>query len=334
MENARCCVGLRNFPRRSLAQRTPLSTKPPAKDVFLPNLHLLPLLGKLFPMKTITLKIAAPDQKGLVARITNFIFQNNGNILNLDQHTDSEGGRFFMRVEWDATAFKIAEKAAARAAFGAFLAQENIQADWQMFFPDERPRVAIFVSRFTHCLWDLLLRHKSGEFVCDIALIISNHEDARPVAETFGIPYEVVPITVENKKEAEKYEIALLKKLKVDLIVLARYMQVLTADFLAEFEARMINIHHSFLPAFKGAEPYQRAYKRGVKVIGATAHFLTEELDRGPIITQDVTRITHRDTVKDLITKGRDTERLVLSEAVKFFVQNRIFLYDGRTVIL
>jgi formyltetrahydrofolate deformylase len=259
------------------------------------------------------------DRRGIVAAITNFIAHNNGNIVNLDQYTDPAAGQFFMRLEWDLKNFKIApakiEKALQK--FGKI----------SVTFSNRQKRAAVFVSRYDHCLYDLLLRQRSGELNCDIAAVISNHEDLRYVAAAFGKEFYCLP-------GAEKKQLALLKEKKIDLIVLARYMQILSPVFIRDYLYKIINVHHSFLPAFKGAKPYHQAYRRGVKIIGATAHFATEDLDQGPIIQQNVAQISHRDTVDDLIVKGRDLERQVLSEAVRYFLNDRLFVRGNRTIIL
>ena len=265
------------------------------------------------------LKLTCADKKGIVAAVTKFIAENNGNIINLDQYTDPRQKLFFMRLEWDMTGFKLAKEKIA----GALKKFGNIS----VAFSDQKKRTAIFVSKYDHCLYDLLLRNKNGELNCDIAAVISNHEDLRYAAEAFGKEFYYLP-------GAEKKQIALLKAKNVDLIILARYMQILSPAFIRAYPQQIINIHHSFLPAFKGAKPYHQAYQRGVKIIGATAHFATAELDQGPIIQQNVVQISHRDTVEDLITKGRDLERQVLAEAVRHYLNDRLFVCGRRTIVL
>ncbi len=276
------------------------------------------------------LLVSCPDQKGLVASIADFLYSHNANILHADQHQDAELGLFLMRVEWDLSGFDLDI-----ADFGAHFAPiaEKFSMQWRLALSSQRPKMAIFVSKYDHCLVDLLYRHKSGELACDIPLIISNHEDCRPLAEFYGIPYHCLEVTKDNKAEAEGAQWALLDEHGVDFIVLARYMQVLSAEFTARYPQRIINIHHSFLPAFLGAKPYHRAFERGVKLIGATSHYVTEILDDGPIIEQDVIRISHRDALEDLIQKGRDLEKVVLSRAVRWHVESRILLYANKTVI-
>lgn len=277
-----------------------------------------------------TLLICCPDRKGLVATIANFLLSYNANILHADQHQDADAGLFLMRVEWalDGFTLPIADFAAAFEP----IAREN-RMEWKMALSENKPKIAIFVSKYEHCLIDLLHRWRIGELHCEIPLIISNHEDCRRIAEFNGIPYHVVPVTRQNKVELEQQQFSLLEQHGVDLIILARYMQVLSEEFVQRYPNRVINIHHSFLPAFDGAKPYHRAHARGVKLIGATSHYVTEQLDEGPIIEQEVTRISHRDDVDDLIQKGRDLERMVLSRAVRWHLDNRILSYNNKTVI-
>lgn len=284
-------------------------------------------------MKTITLKMSCPDRPGLIATLTQFIFRKNGNVVNLDQHTDTDDNKFFMRIEWEMESFQIQKENVWRA-FDNFLKQEKINTDWKISFSDEKLRMAILVSKEDHCLWDILLRHKSSELYCDIPLVISNHKNLQDAVESFGIPFEYVEVNKTNKAEAEQKELALLSKYNIDFIVLARYMQILSSTFINHYPNKIINIHHSFLPAFKGSNPYRQAYDRGVKIIGATAHFASKELDLGPIITQNVALVTYKDNVKSLKTKGRDIERLVLAEALKLYIQDRIFVQGNRTLIL
>jgi formyltetrahydrofolate deformylase len=279
---------------------------------------------------TAILLISCPDRKGLVAGIADFLYRHNANILHADQHQDSELGLFLMRVEWDLHDFDLNPNQ-----FEQHFAPiaEKLGMQWRLALSSYRPKVAIFVSRYDHCLADLLYRHQSGELHCDIPLIISNHEDTKWIADSYGIPFQHIAVHQDAKHEAEKTQLALLRHHHVDLIVLARYMQVLSADFIRHYPSRIINIHHSFLPAFLGSKPYHRAFERGVKLIGATGHYVTEVLDDGPIIEQDVTRISHRDAIDDLIQKGRDLEKVVLSRAVRWHIENRILLYANKTVI-
>lgn len=279
---------------------------------------------------TAILLISCPDQKGLVATIADFLYRHNGNILHADQHQDSELGLFLMRVEWDLSGFSLDPDC-----FGTHFAAiaGRFQMTWRLALSNQRPRVAIFTSQYDHCLIDLLYRHQSGELACDIPLVISNHRENCRLAEFHSIPYYHLPLTKENKENVERKQQALLTQHNIDLIVLARYMQILSAEFIAHYPQRIINIHHSFLPAFLGAKPYHRAFARGVKLIGATSHYVTEILDDGPIIEQVVIRISHRDALEDLIHKGRDLEKIVLSRAVRWHVENRILLYANKTVI-
>jgi formyltetrahydrofolate deformylase len=281
-------------------------------------------------METAILLISCPDRKGILSEITRFIAENNGNIVNADQHIDSQKSIFFMRIEWELEGFKI-PKLEIESAFRPIA--EKFQMNYQLHFSSEVKNVAIFVSKYDHCLYDLLYRFKSGELKGNLKLVVSNHEDLKHVVEMFQIPFHYFPKNRENKLEVEEREIELLKKEKIDLIVLARYMQILSNRFVNEFRNRIINIHHSFLPAFVGAKPYHRAYERGVKIIGATSHYVTEELDQGPIIEQDVVRVSHRDTVSDMIRKGRDLEKIVLSRAVRWHLEDKILVYDNKTVI-
>jgi formyltetrahydrofolate deformylase len=278
---------------------------------------------------TATLLIICPDQQGLVAKISSFIYANGGNIVHADHHTDFSAGLFLTRIEWQLEGFKLPRELVGPA-FAAIA--EPLGASWQLHFSDVRPRIAVWVSRQDHCLFDLLWRQKAKEFNAEISLIISNHDSLQPIAEQFGIAYHCVPITSETKIEQEAKELALLQAHQIDLVVLAKYMQVLSASFVTQFP-KVINIHHSFLPAFAGANPYQRAYERGVKIIGATAHYVTADLDEGPIIEQDVVRVSHRDETTDLVRKGKDLERMVLARAVRLHLQNRILVYGNRTVV-
>jgi formyltetrahydrofolate deformylase len=280
---------------------------------------------------SVILLVHCPDRKGLVASVTEFIFKNNGNILTLDQHVDSEKEVFFMRVEWDLTDFTIPREKIGEY-FDTLVAQ-RFQMRWRLYFSDETPRMAIFVSKLPHCLYEILSRYQSSEWAVEVPLIISNHPDLELVAKNFGIDYHVFPIDKENKREQEVKQVELLRQYKIDFIVLARYMQILTEDFVSKFENKIINIHHSFLPAFPGAKPYHSAHERGVKIIGATSHYVTADLDAGPIIEQDVVRVSHKDSVEDMIGKGRDLEKLVLSRAISYHLERKILIHDNRTLV-
>lgn len=279
--------------------------------------------------QTAIVLVSCPDQRGLVAKIANFIYANGGNIIHADQHTDFAAGLFLTRIEWQLEGFNLPRELIAPAF--ASVAQP-LQADWKLHFSDTVPRIAIWVSRQEHCLFDLILRQQAGEFEAEIGLIISNHPDLKIVAEQFGIDYHHIPINKENKQEGEARQLELLQQYNIDLVVLAKYMQIVSPEFIAQFP-QIINIHHSFLPAFVGANPYHKAYERGVKIIGATAHYVTADLDAGPIIEQDVVRISHRDEVDDLIRKGKDLERIVLARAVRSHLQNRVLIYHNKTVV-
>ena len=278
---------------------------------------------------TATLLISCPDQIGLVAKIANFIYANGGNIIHADQHTDFSAGLFLMRIEWQLEGFNL-PRGMIEPAFAAIA--KPLQASWSLHFSDTVPRLAIWVTKQDHCLLDLLWRQHGGEIRAEITLIISNHPELHSVANQFGIEFHYIPITAETKIEQEARQLELLREYRIDLVILAKYMQVLTPDFI-NFFPNIINIHNSFLPAFDGANPYQRAYDRGVKIIGATAHYITADLDHGPIIEQDVVRVSHRDTVGDLIRQGKDLERVVLARAVRLHLQNRILVYANRTVV-
>jgi formyltetrahydrofolate deformylase len=278
---------------------------------------------------TATLLISCPDRPGLVAKIANFVYSNGGNIIHSDQHTDFTAGLFLIRLEWQLEGFKLSKEEIIKAC--AAIASET-EASWQLHFSDRVPRLALWVTKQDHCLLDLLWRQKSKEINATIPLIISNHPKLESIARQFGIDFYHIPISVESKLEREFQQLELLQKYQIDLVVLAKYMQILSSDFVKKFP-QAINIHHSFLPAFPGANPYHRAHERGVKIIGATAHYVTADLDEGPIIEQEVARVSHRDTVEDLIRKGKDLERLVLSRAVRLHLQNRILVYGNRTVV-
>jgi len=279
---------------------------------------------------TAVLLLSCPDQKGLVASVSDFLYRNDGNIIHADQHTDAEEGIFLQRVEWELEGFAI-PRAEIAEAFRPIA--ERFGMTWSLHFSDYVPRIAVFVSREAHCMYDLLARRHMGEFAAEIPLVISNHPDLRAAAEGFGAIYHHFPITPETKAAQEQAVIETLEVQRIDLLVLARYMQVLGDDFVARYPNRIINIHHSFLPAFAGARPYHQAYERGVKVIGATAHYVTAELDQGPIIEQDVVRVSHRDSVADLVRKGKDMEKVVLARAVDLHLRNRIVVYGNKTVV-
>ncbi|MCC7143422.1 MAG: formyltetrahydrofolate deformylase [Candidatus Eisenbacteria bacterium] len=281
--------------------------------------------------KTAILLVHCPDRRGLVAAIADFLYRHGANILHADQHQDAELSLFLTRIEWDLEGFDLQGAGAFRPEFAELA--ERFEMDWQLKFSTDRPRVAVFVSKVDHCLVDLLHRHQSGELRCEIPMVVSNHPDNRRITEFYGIPFHSTEVTKENKEEAEATQLRMMADAGIDLVVLARYMQILSPRFVQQYPSRIINIHHSFLPAFLGARPYHRAYQRGVKLIGATSHYVTEVLDEGPIIEQDVARISHRDSVDDLIQKGRDLEKVVLSRAVRWQIESRILLYSGRTVV-
>jgi formyltetrahydrofolate deformylase len=281
------------------------------------------------------LLISCPDAKGEVATIADFVYRHNGNILHADEHADEESGLFLMRVEFDPKDFDIDLNDKDLAGFSKHFSPiaEKFQMNWRLAQSAHRPGMIILVSKYDHCLVDLLYRHQSGELACEIPLIISNHPDNQSIADFYRIPYTVVTITKDNKSQAEERIHSLIEEHNADFMALARYMQILSNDFVNRYPQRIINIHHSFLPAFIGARPYHQAFERGVKLIGATSHYVTEVLDDGPIIEQDVVRVSHRDTVEDLIRKGRDLEKVVLSRAVRWHVENRVLLYGNKTVV-
>jgi formyltetrahydrofolate deformylase len=281
------------------------------------------------------LLVSCPDAKGEVASIADFVYRHNGNILHADEHADEESGLFLMRVEFDPKDFDIdlSDKNLADFARHFSPIADRFKMNWRLAQSSQRPRMIVFVSKYDHCLVDLLYRHQSGELACDIPLIISNHADNQAVADFYKVPYAVVTVTKENKDQAEATIHSLIARHQPDFVVLARYMQILSNNFVNKYPQRIINIHHSFLPAFVGARPYHQAFERGVKLIGATSHYVTEVLDDGPIIEQDVVRVSHRDTVEDLIRKGRDLEKVVLSRAVRWQVENRVLVYGNKTVV-
>lgn len=280
---------------------------------------------------TAVLRMHCPDQPGIIAVITDFITSNRGNILYLDQYVDRAAGIFYMRVEWDIADFLI-PKEKLKDYFDTLYAT-RYELTYRLSFTSHRQRMAIFVSKMSHCLYDLLSRYIAGEWDVEIPVIISNHPDLAIVGKQFDIPFEVVPVTRDNKAEMEQREFEILDRYGVDFIVLARYMQVLSEDFISRYPNHIINIHHSFLPAFIGAKPYHQAFERGVKLIGATSHYVTTDLDAGPIIEQETVRITHKDTVEDLVKKGRDLEKIVLSRAVEKHIQRKILTYGNKTVV-
>ncbi|MEX0780899.1 MAG: formyltetrahydrofolate deformylase [Balneolales bacterium] len=279
---------------------------------------------------TATLLIHCPDQRGIVSSVSSFLSDHNANIVHAVQHQDTTFGLFLMRVEWDLSNFDL-DIGCFPEAFQPIAKRFDMK--WHLARSSSVHKVAIFVSQYDHCLADLLNRHQSGELDCDIPVIISNHPDARQLAEFHNIPFYHIPVTPGNKAGAEKMQLELLEKYDIDLIVLARYMQILSPDFVARYPHQIINVHHSFLPAFSGSRPHHRAYERGVKIIGATSHYVTDALDEGPIIEQDVTTISHRDQLEDLIQKGRDLEKMVLSRAIRWHIKHRILVYANKSVV-
>lgn len=282
-------------------------------------------------MRNITILIHCKDQKGIIAAVTNFILKVEGNITYIDQHVDVDQNVFFMRLEcelmnesWNVESIKTN--------FQESIAND-FEMSWQLYNKDQKPKMALFVSKYEHCLFDILGRYSAGELPLEIPLIISNHEDLKPIADRFNIPFYHVPFTKDNKIEGEKQHIALLQQYDIDFIVLARYMQIITPQLISLYKNKIINIHHSFLPAFPGAKPYHSAFKRGVKIIGATSHYVTEELDEGPIIEQDITRVLHSHSIEDFIMKGKDLERIVLSRAIKLHAERKTMVYSNKTVI-
>ena len=282
-------------------------------------------------MKTAKLLLHCPDKPGILAEVTDFITVNKGNIIYLDQYVDHVENIFFMRIEWELKDFLVPQEKIED--YFATLYAQKYEMNFRLYFSDTKPRMAIFVSKMSHCLFDLLARYTAGEWNVEIQIFISNHPDLQHVAERFGIPFHLFPITKETKEEQEKKEMELLAEHKITFIVLARYMQVISEQMINAYPNRIINIHHSFLPAFVGAKPYHAAFERGVKIIGATSHYVTTELDAGPIIEQDVVRITHKDTVQDLVNKGKDLEKIVLSRAVQKHIERKVLAYRNKTVI-
>lgn len=277
-----------------------------------------------------TILVKGPDRKGIIATITSWIFENNGNIVYLDQYTDTFEKMFFMRIEFDITDFKLPPEA-----MGHSLKEvcQPIEQKVKVFFSNEKKRVAVLVSKQDHCLQDLLSRWKSGELDADFRVVISNHPDHEELCRFYGLPYYFYPVKSEEKQAQERLVINTLKEYEIDTVILARYMQILSPEFVSLYPNKIINIHHSFLPAFVGADPYYQAFKRGVKIIGATSHYVTEELDQGPIIAQDVIQVSHRDSVEDMRRKGKDIERIVLARAVKLHLENKIIVHNGKTVV-
>lgn len=282
-------------------------------------------------MHTAILIVQCKDNKGIVAAVSQFLFENNGNIIAVDQYIDEELGDFFMRAEWELETFAI-EKDSILEAFKKKVG-EKFEMEYSLSFNFPKPKMALFVSKLSHCLFDILSRYHSGQFNVEIPLVISNHPDLEPVVKAFGIPYYHLPVTKENKLAQEKKQLELMEAHQIDFVVLARYMQILSGDFIKKFPNSIINIHHSFLPAFVGAKPYHAAYKRGVKIIGATAHYVTEELDAGPIIEQDVARVRHHNTINELVQIGQDVEKVVLSKAIKYHLARKIQVVGNRTII-
>lgn len=282
-------------------------------------------------MTTAKLLLHCPDKPGILAEVTDFITVNKGNIIYLDQYVDHVENIFFMRIEWELKGFLVPQEKIED--YFRTLYAQKYEMDFRLYFSDVKPRMAIFVSKLSHCLFDMLARYTAGEWNVEIPLIISNHPDLQHVAERFGIPFYLFPITKETKEEQERKEMELLAKHKITFIVLARYMQVISEQMINAYPNKIINIHHSFLPAFVGAKPYHAAFQRGVKIIGATSHYVTTELDAGPIIEQDVVRITHKDSIEDLVNKGKDLEKIVLSRAVQKHIERKVLAYKNKTVI-
>lgn len=296
-------------------------------EILKPTMNMTSLNKK----STAILLMHCPDQPGIVQNVTEFIDNNKGNIIDLDEHVDREEKVFFMRVEWELDNFLIPPDKIGEFFSTQIAAKYNMK--WNVYFSNQTPRMAIFVSKMSHCLYDLLSRVQSGEWNVEVPIIISNHPDLEPIAKSFNIPFHLYPITKENKTEQEAKELELLKANNITFTVLARYMQVLSDSFIEQYPNKIINIHHSFLPAFPGAKPYHSAYKRGVKIIGATSHYVKAELDEGPIIAQDVSPISHKDSIKDLVRKGMDLEKIVLSSAVYEHIQRRTLVYNNKTIV-
>lgn len=288
------------------------------------------MTAKHRPEDLATLLVSCPDQKGLVAALAQLLYGHGANILDSDQHSDAQDGTFFQRLRFDLSELHT-DRVSLERGIGEVTGRFDMK--WRLSYGDRRKKVALFVSKYDHCLTDLLFRHRAGELDCDISVIVSNHDALAPIAELFDIPFKVFKITKSTKRAQEDAQLKLLASLDIDLVVLARYMQILTAEFIAQYPRRIINIHHSFLPAFMGGRPYHQAKTRGVKLTGATAHYATADLDEGPIIDQDVARCSHRDSVKDLVRRGRDLEKTVLARAVRWHLQDRIWVSGNRTVV-
>jgi formyltetrahydrofolate deformylase len=282
------------------------------------------------PARTATLLVSCLDRTGLVAALSDFVFRHNGNILDADQHAERDSGQFFMRLSWDLSRFELDQETTRKA---LEVLAKRFDLTWELAIDERRPRVAVFVSKTPHCLYDLLLCQQLGELGGDIVTVLSNHDTLADVCRHFDVSFTHIPVDAANRSAAEAQQLALLDQLGVDLVVLARYMQILSPEFLARRPGPVINIHHSFLPAFVGARPYHQAKERGVKVIGATAHYVTADLDQGPIIEQDVCRVSHRDEVEDLVSKGRELERQVLTRAVRLHLQRRVLIFQNRTIV-
>ena len=282
-------------------------------------------------MQKIIILIHCEDQKGIIAAVTDFILKVEGNIIYIDQHVDVEQGVFFMRLECELTN-KNSNLTAIKNVFKISIATD-FKMSWEIHPKDQKLKMALFVSKYDHCLFDILGRYSAGELNVEIPLIVSNHEDLKPIAERFDIPFHYVPFTKENKEEGEKQQIELLQKHEIDFVILARYMQIISPTLIDLYENKIINIHHSFLPAVPGAKPYHSAFKRGVKIIGATSHYVTQHLDEGPILEQDITRVSHINSIDDFIMKGRDLERIVLARAIKLHAERKTMVYDNKTVV-
>lgn len=281
-------------------------------------------------MNDAILLISSADQRGITATVSEFVFKHNGNIIHADQHIDDQSNTFFMRIQWSLDGFDL-KKDRIGTAFSAIAERFNMQ--WDLYFTEDRIRTAVFVSKHLHCLHDLLYRYRSGELNCDIPVVISNHPDAKHIAGNFDVKYIETPATADNKAELENQQMKILAEENIELIVLARYHQILSPEFVTRYPNKIINIHHSFLPAFAGRNPYARAYKKGVKIIGATSHYVTEELDEGPIIEQDTVRVSHSDSLAELKRKGSDLERMVLNRAVRWHIERKVLCYNNKTVI-
>ena len=282
-------------------------------------------------MANAVLLIECEDQQGIVSSITEFIYSNQGNIIDLDQYTDHDNSHFLMRLEWSLDSFTIQREKIAE--YFETLIGKKFSIRFNLYFTDERPKMGLFVTKLSHCLFDILGRWQSGELEIEIPVVISNHENLRSTVERFDIPFEYIPITNENKVEQEQKQLEVLSNYDVDFVVLARYMQIISPNFIRRFSNKIINIHHSFLPAFVGAKPYHAAFERGVKIIGATAHYVTESLDAGPIIDQDIARVSHRDSVQNLVNIGQDIEKLVLAKAINLHVKRKVLVVGNKTIV-